>query len=110
MRLEPDPVVAPRDVERGRRALVHDGAWASFVGALSGGVIVIGYALALGATPWIIGLLAAVPFFGQLAQIPTIGVIERIRQRKKIAVLTITLGRCVILSLAFLPFVESESV
>src|SRR5689334_23402207 len=66
MQLSPDPIVTPADVERGKRALVRDAAWASMVGALYGGVILVGFALELGATPWHIGLLAALPFLAQL--------------------------------------------
>src|SRR5256885_16372500 len=37
MRLAPDPLVTPDDVERGKPALVKDAAWASLVGSLYGG-------------------------------------------------------------------------
>ena len=50
MRLSPDPTVTHEDLERGKRALVKDAAWASMVGALYGGVILVGFALELGAT------------------------------------------------------------
>ena len=90
MRLSPDPNVTPADVERGKRALVKDAAWASMVGALYGGVILVGFALELGATPWHIGLLPALPFLAQLVQLPTILLIERLRERRKIAVAAVT--------------------
>jgi hypothetical protein len=44
--------------------MVQDAAWASLVGALYGGVILVGFALELGATPFIIGLLGAIPAIG----------------------------------------------
>ncbi|HYG88725.1 MAG TPA: MFS transporter [Azospirillum sp.] len=108
MRLAPDARVTPSDVERGKHALVQDGAWANVVGALSGGIILVGFALALDAGPLAIGTLAAIPFFGQLAQIPAIGLIERVRQRRKIAVLAITGGRVLVLALAMLPFLDDR--
>ena len=89
MRLAPDPEVTIEDVERGKRALVKDAAWASVVGALYGGVILVGFALELGATPLHIGLLAAIPFLAQIAQLPAIALIEKVRQRRKIAVLSV---------------------
>ncbi|WP_207485704.1 MFS transporter [Arenibaculum pallidiluteum] len=110
MNLKPDSVILPSDVERGKRALVQDGAWANVVGTLSGGVMLVGLALALGAGPRLIGVLAAIPFFAQLAQIPAIGLVERIRQRRKIAVLTITGGRVLILGMACLPLIEDRSL
>jgi MFS family permease len=105
MRLRPDPVVTSEELARGKRALVKDAAWASLVGALYGGVILVGFALELGATPFIIGLLAAIPFLAQLAQLPAIALVERIRQRRKIAVTAVTLSRTLILSLALIPFI-----
>src|SRR3954471_6858103 len=108
MQLSPDPTVTPRQLERGKRALVKDAAWASLVGALYGGVILVGFALELGATPWHIGLLAAVPFFAQLAQLPTISLIERVRQRRKIAVTAVSLSRLLIAALALLAFVPEH--
>ncbi|HYF89568.1 hypothetical protein [Azospirillum sp.] len=98
-----DPSITPADIERGKGALVRDGAWANVVGALSGGIILVGLALELGAGPLAIGTLAAIPFFGQLAQIPAIGLVERVRQRRRIAVWSITAGR-VVLAIALLPF------
>jgi MFS family permease len=108
MRLSPDPNVTPADVERGKRALVKDAAWASMVGALYGGVILVGFALELGATPWHIGLLAALPFLAQLVQLPTILLIERLRERRKIAVAAVTVSRLLIFALALLAFIPDH--
>jgi MFS family permease len=100
MRLSPNPTVTPQDVERGKRALVKDAAWASMVGALYGGVVLVGFALEIGATPWHIGLLAAIPFLAQVAQLPAIALVERIRARKKIAVIAVAISRVMISLLA----------
>jgi MFS family permease len=105
MRLRPDPVITPEELARGKRALVKDAAWASLVGALYGGVILVGFALELGATPFIIGLLAAIPFLAQVAQLPAIALVERIRQRRKISVIAVFVSRTIILSLALIPFI-----
>jgi MFS family permease len=109
MPLRPDPVVSPEDVARGRRALVKDAAFASLVGALYGGVILVGFALELGATPFIIGLLAAIPFLAQVAQLPTIALVERVRQRRKIAVIAVTVSRLAIFVLALIPFMGNAA-
>src|SRR5688572_2638459 len=105
MQLRPYSEVTPDDLARGKRALVRDAAWASLVGALYGGVILVGFALELGATPFIIGLLAAIPFFAQFAQLPAIALVERVRQRRKIAVLAVSTSRAMILTLAAIPFI-----
>lgn len=103
MKLRPDTTISEADLERGKRALVRDSAWASITGSLYGGVILVGFALALGAGPFVIGMLAAIPFIGQAAQLPAIALIEHIRQRRKIAVLSVSVARALILLLAIVP-------
>src|SRR5918992_1413298 len=105
MQLRPDPAVAPDELARGKRALVKDAAWASLVGALYGGVILGGFALERGATPFIIALIAAIPFFAQFAQLPAIALVERVRQRRKIAVIAVSVSRLMILGLAAIAFI-----
>src|SRR3954470_1342325 len=104
MALRPDTTITPADMLRGERALVQDAAWASLAGSLYGGVILVGFALALGAGPLVIGLLAAVPFMAQAFQLPAIVLVERIRQRRRIALISITVARAFILSLALIPY------
>src|SRR5690349_14389301 len=102
MKLRPDTTITQADLERGKRALVRDSAWASITGSLYGGVILVGFALALDAGPFAIGMLAAIPFIGQAAQLPAIALIEHVRQRRKIAVLSVSIARVLILLLALL--------
>jgi MFS family permease len=109
MRLRPDSTVTPDDLTRGQRALVQDSAWASMTGALYGGVILVGFALALGAEPFTIGLLGAIPLIAQAAQLPAIALVEQVRQRRAIAVVAVTASRVLILALALLPFFVPES-
>jgi MFS family permease len=110
MRLSPDPDLTPEDVEQGKQALVKDAAWASMVGALYGGVILTGFALELGATPWHIGLLAAIPFLAQVAQLPAIALVEHLRQRKKIAVTSVSISRVMISLLAVVALIPEPRV
>ncbi len=91
-------------MDRSKSALVQDAAWASLAGSLYGGVILVGFALSLGAGPLVIGLLAAIPFMAQASQLPAIVLVERIRQRRKIALTAVTLARVFILSLALIPY------
>ncbi len=105
MRLAPDQRVADGDYAHAERHLVMDAAWASTVGALSGGVVLVGFALELGASPFAIGLLAAIPLLAQAAQIPAIALVERLRQRRKITVIGATAARMLILAMALLPLI-----
>jgi len=106
MALTPDTTVTPTELARGQRALVQDAAWASLTGALYGGVILVGFALALGASPFVIGLLAAIPLISQAAQLPAIALVERVRQRRRIVVVAVTTARVLILSLAIIPYLD----
>jgi MFS family permease len=108
MRLRADPIVTPEDLERGKSALVRDAAWATMAGALYGGVILVGFAVELGASASIIGLLAAIPFLAQLSQIGGVALVERVRQRRKITVLAVSASRALILGLALIPFIAER--
>ena len=96
--------------DRALRALVWDGAWANIVTFLTSGVLLVGFALALGAGPMMIGLLGAIPFFAQLAQLPAIPLIERIRRRRGIAVMANTGARVLVLAMAAIPFVDDQAL
>src|SRR5919204_1901224 len=108
MRLSPDATITPADLERGKQALVKDAAWASLVSTLYGGVILVGFALELGATPWHVGVLAAIPFLAQIAQLPAITLVERLRERRRIAVVAISLSRAAIGLLAVIAFIPDK--
>jgi MFS family permease len=110
MRLRPDPTVTPEDLERGKSALVRDAAWATMAGALYGGVILVGFAVELGASASIIGLLAAIPFLAQLSQLGAMALVERVRERRKITVLAVSASRTLILGLALIPFIPGRSL
>jgi MFS family permease len=109
MNLRPDAHVTPEDIERGKRALVRDAAWANLTGALSGGVVLAGFAVALGASPLVIGLIAAIPFAAQSVQLPAIALVEHVRERRRIAVIAATAARALILALAIVPWVAPDS-
>jgi MFS family permease len=110
MRLAPDITVSDADVARGKRALVQDAAWASLAGSLYGGVILVGFALELGASPSVVGLLGAIPLLAQVAQLPGIALVERLRKRRLITVIAVTAARTVILALAAVPYLPDRTL
>ena len=110
MRLAPVEHVPPEALPAARRSLVLDATFASLTGAFSGGVILVAFALALGANARQIGVLAAIPIVAQLAQLPATVLIERVRQRRKIGVLSVTLSRVLITAIALTPFVPDRLV
>jgi MFS family permease len=103
-------VIGGQELARAQHALVQDAAWASLIGVLSGGVVLVGFALALGAGPLTIGLLGAIPAFGQLAQLPAIVLVERLRRRRLLAVWFGVSERVVVLLLASLPFLPDRGI
>jgi len=105
--LSPVAEVSAPELAAGERVLVFDAAFANLTGALSGGVVLVAYALAIGAGPFAIGLLGAIPLVAQAAQLPALMLVERVRERKRIGVWTVTAARLVILAMALLPFVAS---
>lgn len=89
-------------------ALVCDGVFSQVLGVLTGGTLLVGCALSLGASPSFIGLLSAVPFFAQLASIPGIMLIERIRRRKSICVAVTLVARAMFVPLAMVPLIADR--
>ncbi len=73
------------------------------------GVILVGLALSFGASNLVIGILAAIPYFAQLFQIPAILLVERYRRRRKISVLASGIGRTLIFGIAITPFLSDQS-
>jgi MFS family permease len=110
MRLAPDTTVTESDLARGKHALVQDAAWASLAGSLYGGVILIGFALELGASPSVVGLLGAIPLLAQAAQLPGIALVERLRKRRLITVTAVTAARVIILALAAVPYLHERTL
>ena len=102
MSLRPSPHISAQALQVGKNALVADAAWASMTGALSGGVVLVAFALELGQGR-AIGLLGAIRSSPRLAQLPTIFLVERLRERKLIGIPTLTVARVLILLLALLP-------
>jgi MFS family permease len=98
------------ELEQAQGALVQDAAWASLIGVLSGGVVLVGFALSLGAGPLTVGFLGAVPALGQLAQLPAIALVERLRRRRWLAVGLGVAERMVVLLLAGLPFLPDRQL
>ena len=78
--------ISPAELDAGLRRLMLDAAFATIVGTLNSGVVLIAYALWLGASPAVIGLLAAIPFLTQLLQAPTVLLLEKVRSRRLVSV------------------------
>jgi MFS family permease len=90
-------------LETGLNALVKDGIYSQIVGTLTSGVLLVGFAMELGASNLAIGLLASLPFLAQLCQLPAIALVERFRARRRIALIALSACRALMVPIAFLP-------
>ena len=101
----PSPDVA----ERASRLVLYDALSHEAMGALTTGVFLVGFAVALGASNFAIGVLAAVPFLAQLLQIPAVLLIERWRARRSVCVWASGIGRCLLLASSVAPLLGPEA-
>lgn len=104
MSLQPQSDVTAEDREPGLRLLVVEAAFSGGTSALTTGVILTAFALHLGASNLMVGVLAATPFLSQRLQLPAIQLVERWRRRKAIAVVTSLIGRAMLAIMAALAF------
>ena len=107
MALEPQNVVSPKEVDKGLHTIIKDGLASQTMATLTGGVFLVAFALELGASNFVIGLLAAIPALMQLIQLPSSYLVEKIRNRKKISVTFASLSRLSLLLLISIPFLFS---
>ena len=105
--LAPQAEIGEAELETGFRRLVVEALFSNTTAALTTGVVLTAFALHLGANNTTIGLPAAIPFLTQLAQVPAIALVERIRERKRIAVLSSIFGRTMLGLMAIAPFAGS---
>src|SRR5580704_18274580 len=87
------------------RLVLFDALASEAMGTLTTGVFLVGFAVALGADNFAIGVLAAVPFFAQLLQVPAVLLVERWRVRRDICVISAALGRTFLLAAAATPLI-----
>ncbi|MGE5539140.1 MAG: MFS transporter [Gemmatimonas sp.] len=95
--------ISQQQLETGLAALVKEGVYAQIAGALTSGVLLIGFAMKLGASNMAVGLLASVPFLAQLCQLPAIALVERLRARRAISVAGLVASRILLIPVALLP-------
>lgn len=91
-----------QDVDKGLKMVIIDGLCSEVVVCLSSGVILIGIALALGASNFQIGLLAAFPTLTNVAQLLSIVLMRQYPNRKVITVGAVVLARIPLLLLGFM--------
>ncbi|MHA2061537.1 MAG: MFS transporter, partial [Candidatus Sifarchaeia archaeon] len=91
-------------VRSGLNYIIKDGVASQAMGVLTGGAFLIAFAIKLGASNLVIGLLAAIGPLSQLLQLPSIFLVEKIRNRRLITVVAAGLSRLCWLIIALSPF------
>ena len=104
-RLRPQEQINEAELQGGLRALLYDGVFAQVMGSFTGGAFLVAFALSLGASNVVIGLLAAVGPLTQILQIPAIFLVDKTGLRKTLVVLNSLLSRAVWLVVAALPWI-----
>ncbi|WP_417480799.1 MFS transporter [Maricaulis sp.] len=82
----PTSQLTDADRDAGLKWYVRNGMFFKIMETLSIGVFLTAYALSLGASNLVIGVLAAIPSLTQLAQLPAVYLVERIASRRLMAV------------------------
>lgn len=87
---------------------MFDAVFATIVGTLNSGVVLVAYALMLGASSTVIGVLAAIPFLTQLLQAPAVALLERVRARRRVAIACLFVARLMLPLMAALGYIEDR--
>ncbi len=102
-RLAPKPTISDEDVAKGLRWITWEAVVAMGLFSVTTSGVLAAYALVLGLSNLQIGILAAAPFLTQPVQILVIPLVERIRRRKLIAVLSWIPAQLAWLVIALIP-------
>ncbi len=106
-RFKVSDTLTDEEVKSGLRTVIRDGLTTSAMGTLTGGAFLVAFALNLGASNLLIGLLAAIPPLAQILQIPSIYLVEKIKNRRAISVYSCLMSRAFWLLIASIPFLFS---
>lgn len=110
MKFEPKQSLTEQQIQLGLRQVIKDGIASQAMAILTGGAFLVAFAVKLGASNLVIGLLAAIGPLAQLLQLPAIFVVEKIRNRQAITVVAAGLARLSWLLIALIPLLFAGDV
>ncbi|HIJ71088.1 MAG TPA: hypothetical protein HPP87_06970 [Planctomycetes bacterium] len=84
MSSESEENLTEQKVQSALKNIIRDGVASQAMGILTGGAFLTAFAVKLGASNFVIGLLAAIGPLSQLLQLPSIFLVEKIRNRRLI--------------------------
>ena len=97
------PDLSDEQLAKGLRMVTWQGLALQAMLTLTGGTFLVALALKLGADNFQIGILAAIPPLAQLAQIPWVYLVQKVRRRKAITIFGASVGRVCLFALAMAP-------
>ena len=100
-----DETLSENQIQSALKNIIRDGVASQAMGILTGGAFLVAFAVKLGASNFVIGLLAAIGPLAQLLQLPSIFIVEKIRNRRLITVFAAALSRLCWLIIALSPFI-----
>jgi len=106
---QPKQTLSEDERNRGLKDLYYEGLCSHAMALLVTGAFLPGMALALGASNFVIGLLASLAPISQMAQIPAILLVERVQLRKLITIVAAGASRLSLVAAAFTPFLAPEN-
>lgn len=100
----PNPEPSGADLDRSMRYIMRNGVGIQIMETLAVGAFLTAFALQLGASNFVIGLLAAIPHMSQLAQFPFVSLVDRWRNRRRVYLLAGWIARPMLLLIAVAAF------
>lgn len=97
------------DLRRTLRLVLLDSLTTETMGTLTSGVFLAGFAVALDASNFLIGVLAAIPFLVQFLQFPAVLLVEHVRRRRMMSVVSSLFARIFILAIAAAPLLPHDT-
>lgn len=85
--------------------VIKEGLVTQAMSVLTSGTFLIAYALKLGATPFQIGVMTAIPLFANILQLASVYFVQKSGSRKKVVVTCTAIGRSSFVLIALLPFI-----
>ncbi|WP_400208248.1 MFS transporter [Candidatus Methanomassiliicoccus intestinalis] len=101
-------LLSDNEVQKGLRSIIFDGMMSQALTTFTGSVFLTAFALTLGASDFIVGVLATIPLLANVIQIPAALLVEKLRVRKSITVLASALSRALWLVIAAIPFIAAD--
>ncbi|KDE56498.1 MFS transporter [Methanoculleus sp. MH98A] len=99
--------LAAEEVDHGLKLVIRDGLATQAMVTLTGGIFLVAFALQLGASNTVIGLLAAIPPLAELLQIPSIYIVDRVQKRRLVVVAASFAARLCWIPIILIPFLLS---